>query len=289
MAEGPEIVIDAMSVADIAAADELWQAAFDPPVGGELGAQRTDADIERDRARIAHVLGTDPLGSVVARIDGRVVGFAQGIRRAHRFVLSRLGVHPASQDRKVGTRLLHAALAYGDSASEQYIFSSRDPRALHSYVREGFALHPAVRLAGHRHASAVTGSVRIAQASELPAIALLDEEVRGGSARMEDLRFWHELGAAFVLDEEDAYAVVLGDRLTTLGARDVVAARRLFSALLCGFGGLEPVSVGFVTAEQQWAIAAAAQCRATITPSGAVMSRNVAAMAREYLANPMLG
>ena len=283
------IDIEPMTDGHVDAVDEIWQAAFQPIRDSAApGAPRTDEQLARDRDRFLYPLMTDPKGSFVAANGRTVIGFCQSVLRGHRFVLSRLGVMPAAQDQGVGRALLGAALSYSSPSSEQYVFSSRDPRAFHSYVREGFALHPTVHLTGRPRSNEASATIRRGSISDLAIANEIDESTRE-IHREHDLRFWLDSGAILVIDDEGGYAIVTESRLTTLAATSARVARRLLSSLLGGFDGLAPVEVGWVIAEQQWAIECASECRASIRNSGALMARNPGDLGGLYLPNPLLG
>lgn len=73
---------------------------------------------------------------VVAELDGVVAGMAGSIEVGgpDRRFLTDMYVDPARQSRGVGRAVLDAAMA---GAAERMTFSSRDPRALSAYVRNG--------------------------------------------------------------------------------------------------------------------------------------------------------
>jgi GNAT superfamily N-acetyltransferase len=85
---------------------------------------------------VEHLLTRPGLRLVVGELDGTVAGVAGSIEfgRADRRFLTDLYVDPGRQSRGLGSALLTAAL---DGAVERMTFSSRDPRALASYIRHG--------------------------------------------------------------------------------------------------------------------------------------------------------
>ncbi|HVB05241.1 MAG TPA: GNAT family N-acetyltransferase [Acidimicrobiales bacterium] len=277
--------IRTMRDSDVEEADTLWRAAF-AGLGEGPPPERSDKERALDLSRFRHLLGTDPLGSAVAEVDGRVAGFCQAHRREKTFVLGMLGVHPDFQDRGIGKRLLERALSYGEGSTAQYIFSSMDPRALHRYVRAGFSLHPTVfatKRAGAPEGDELTAAP--GSAGELAVVADIDRAVRG-SARSEDVGFWLRAGQRLVLDEEGGYAVVSANRLTTLAARTEEVARRLLERVLRSPG---EIGLSWIAAEQQWAVETAATAGCTLVVRGAVMSRGVEALPAPYLPNGLFG
>jgi GNAT superfamily N-acetyltransferase len=85
---------------------------------------------------IEHLVARPQARVVVGELDGTVAGIAASIElgRPERRFLTDLYVDPARQSRGVGRAVLAEALA---GATERLTFSSRDPRALSSYVRAG--------------------------------------------------------------------------------------------------------------------------------------------------------
>jgi GNAT superfamily N-acetyltransferase len=85
---------------------------------------------------VEHLLTRPGLRLVVGELDGAVAGVAASIEfgRVDRRFLTDLYVDPGRQSRGLGSAMLAAAL---DGAVERMTFSSRDPRALASYIRHG--------------------------------------------------------------------------------------------------------------------------------------------------------
>ena len=85
---------------------------------------------------VEHLLSRPGLRLVVGELDGRVAGVAGSIEfgdPARRF-LTDLYVDPGLQSKGLGRQVLAAVL---DGATERMTFSSSDPRALASYIRNG--------------------------------------------------------------------------------------------------------------------------------------------------------
>jgi GNAT superfamily N-acetyltransferase len=85
---------------------------------------------------VEHIVGRPGARIVVGELDGSVAGMAGSIEVGgpRRRFLTDLYVDPARQSRGVGRAVLEAAM---DGANERMTFSSRDPRALAAYVRNG--------------------------------------------------------------------------------------------------------------------------------------------------------
>jgi GNAT superfamily N-acetyltransferase len=85
---------------------------------------------------VEHLLSRPNLRLIVGELDGAVAGVAGTIEvggPSRRF-LTDLYVDPTRQSRGLGSAMLQAAM---DGASERMTFSSGDPRALASYIRNG--------------------------------------------------------------------------------------------------------------------------------------------------------
>jgi GNAT superfamily N-acetyltransferase len=85
---------------------------------------------------VEHLLARPNLRLIVGELDGAVAGVAGSIEvggPSRRF-LTDLYVDPTRQSRGLGSAMLQAAM---DGARERMTFSSGDPRALASYIRNG--------------------------------------------------------------------------------------------------------------------------------------------------------
>jgi GNAT superfamily N-acetyltransferase len=120
------VIVRAARDADIAAMTAILEANDEPVSWPDVPrAPYVDHLLTRPRTRV-----------VVAEHDGSVVGLAASIEYGTsdcRF-LSDLYVHPAQQSGGIGSALLREVLA---GTRERMTFSSKDPRALASYIRSG--------------------------------------------------------------------------------------------------------------------------------------------------------
>jgi hypothetical protein len=257
----------------------------------------TSATRERLRARIAHMLGTDPEGAWVAVTGDRVVGMAQAIRREELWILSLLGVDPGQQDAGTGKALLGQALAYGEATSPGLIFSSPDPRAMRRYLAADFAIHPCAVVRGvpEPPALAVGAAVRDGERADLPVVAAIDRRLRGAPHGVDVEHLLGRGSRLFVLDER-AYALVDGSRLLVLGATDEEAARTMLRSALASMAeaahseGRSPVlQVEWLTAGQQWAFEVCSAAGMAPHSMGAVMVRGRPGPLSPYVPSGGLG
>ena len=275
---------------DVISVDEVWRAAITPLMSDDATSvlPRNERADRTDLARFHHLISTDPDGSFVATQDTRIVGICLSSRRGKTFLLSRLGVAPDFQERGIGRELLRMALDYANGSDEQYIFTSRDPRAIHTYVREGFTLHPCLQLVGRQYAHDQIASIRGGSSKDLDLIDAVDQETRGFSRRA-DLQHWFEFDTSVLIDEEGGYLFFDGKRLLSLCATSEDIAERLLSTALCGAFGNLPLDAHWIVREQQWTLRSAVRSKASISIHGAMLTRNVEQIVVPYLPNASLG
>ena len=274
-------------------AEEVWQQTF-----SEMRARfglpvpaHGDEQAERTRRRLRHLLATDPGGSWVASDDeGVVVGLSQGLRRGGLWVLSMLGVAVRAQGAGVGRRLLAHAVDYGAQADAGLIMSSRDPRAMCSYVAAGFALHPVVAGVGQvvKDRLPPVSGVRAGSTDDLGLAGSIDERVRGAS-HGPDFRHLLDSGVEMLVVDERGYALVRGSQPVIVAATDPDAARRLLVATLAGGPPGQHVEVGWLGGGQQWAISVVVAAGLRLEPAGAILVRGRDAPPAPYLANGAFG
>jgi GNAT superfamily N-acetyltransferase len=120
------MIVRPATEADVAAITSILEANDEPVVWPDVPrAPYVDHLLSRPRTRV-----------VVGELDGTVAGIAGSIEFGgpRRRFLSDLYVDPARQSRGVGSAMLRAAF---EGADERMTFSSRDPRALSAYIRNG--------------------------------------------------------------------------------------------------------------------------------------------------------
>jgi GNAT superfamily N-acetyltransferase len=256
----PDDVEGALAVA----LDTLWG-----PPGGEDGARLR----ERQRARIAHLLETDPGGAWVAERDGRVAGVALALLREGIWGFSLFAVAEDVQGRGVGRRLLDAALRYGHDARGHIVLSSERPAAMRLYARAGLDLHPCVAAAGAVDGAAipdVAARVEDAGSAGIPLADAVGRAVRrAGHGR--DLPLLLRHGARLLTFEDRAFAVLTpAVHVALLAARDAAAAQAVLWGALAAAPRGATVHVGFLTAAQQWALPVLLDAGLALSPDGPV-------------------
>src|SRR5512132_1357157 len=115
---------------------------------GPLGDGEEPVRAARGRARIRHLMDTDPGGCWVAEHEGRVAGVALALVREGVWGFSLFGVAGALQGRGIGRALFERCWAYGDGARGHLIVSSTNPSAMRRYARTGLLLLPCVAAGG---------------------------------------------------------------------------------------------------------------------------------------------
>lgn len=234
------------------------------------------------RARVEHVLGTDPRGAWVADDDGDVVGVAMAIVREQMWGLSLLAVAERAQGRGAGRSLVRAALATADGPRGAMILSSEHPAAMRIYAGSGFALRPCV---------AAAGAVRF-RPDASPLVRALDERdtgwmdevartVRGGPSST-DLPLWRMRDARFVGVERRGWAAALDGRLLTLMALDDETAALVLRAHL---RTTHEATIGFISAGHDWAVAECLAAGLVLSPDGPLFVRGRPGTLAPYLPN----
>ncbi len=210
----------------------------------------TDEVVVRSRARITHLLASDPESAWVAEVDGVVAGIALALVREGMWFLSSLMVDPGYQGRSVGRALLEAALTTATDRS--WIMTTDDTRAMHRYQRAGFDLHPGY--------SAVGTPAR----DRLPAVSgvrdydddrdTLDEVTRAvrGAPMGPEVDYFLEQGNRILVVPGRGFVILRPVGATWLAATDEQTARDLLWVAVAE--APEPLVIDWLTADQQWAI-----------------------------------
>jgi len=279
-------VVRPLTEADVAGAFDVSTTAFDAldAANHRPSEPLTPERIEQGRARIAHLLETDPGGSWVAAHGSAIVGIALAIRREQIWGLSLLTVHPRFQSLGLGRRLLDAALGYGTDCRGGIILSSDDPRAVRRYARAGFSLLPAVRAVGEvRAALEPTEEVRPATLADLELCAAASRAVRG-AAHTPDVRFALDRGFGVLVCEHPGgvgFAMQRNGTPVLLAATGSEVAADLLRACLAS--GAARVGVYYVTHAQPWAIDVILDAGLSVEPQGPVFVRGDVGPMSPYL------
>ncbi|WP_432586414.1 GNAT family N-acetyltransferase [Streptomyces sp. HD1123-B1] len=235
-----------------------------------------------DRNR--HLARSDPGGCWLAVDDGGMpLGAALSTRREGTWGLSMFAVLPRAQRQGVGRELLAATLLYGRGCLRGIICGSEDPRAVATYRRAGFALHPAMRLRGtvgpetKARLSPPDGAVHEGVARHRDLLDSVDRRTRGGAHGAD-----HELLMAqrrlLVVDDlaGSGYCYVGEDgKVELLAATSRRLAKRLLTAaLLCLPEGTD-ARVPALTAEQQWAVDVGLEAGLELSTAGYVCLRGM--------------
>jgi predicted GNAT family acetyltransferase len=234
---------------------------------------------------ITHLLSTDPGGALVGEERGEVIGFAQAARREDLWVLCKLFVRPSAQGAGIGRRLLEKAVAYGEGLSAGIICSTGDPRALRSYARlPEFELHPTFTASGpiDRDALARVDHIREGTTADLELAAHVDRAARG-AAHGPDLLHLLDHGSSFLVVDDRGYAVVDDAGPHIVAALDSKAAAALLRASLNHCKDGEGLVIPRIGSAHQWALQVALETGLTISPAGALATRNTVAATAAYL------
>lgn len=280
-----DIVIRPLTAEDVPAADRAGFAALRFAVPEEqVGDEEVRA--ARGRARVAHLLSTDPDGCWVAEADGAgVVGVALALLREGVWGLSLLGVDPDWQGRRIGSRVLEPALRYADGARGAIIVASTHPAAMRAYATAGFALRPCVSAAGVLDRRAIPAGLR-----SRPGDVVRDRETcdvasrhARGAAHGPDLEMYPAAGCDLLVIDGEGFAMHREGSVVVLAATTEAAARDL---LWSSFAAAPPgatVHVDWIAAGHDWAIEIALAAGLALSPDGPIFTRGDLGAMAPYL------
>lgn len=246
-------------------ADELWR--------------------ERGRARVAHLLGTDPGGAWVADLDGEIVGLALALIREGVWGLSLFAVRPGLQGQGIGGRVLAPALEYGDGCRGAIILSSADPRAMRRYFRAGFRIKPCLAAAGQINRSRVPDGLRSRPGdpdADAATIQAASRHVRT-AGHGPDVAALVSTGGELLVCDDRGWAVHRDGSPSIVAARDDEAATDLLWSCLSRGPAGEPVHLDFVAEGNDWAIRVALDAGLALSPDGPVFVRGETGPFAPYL------
>jgi GNAT superfamily N-acetyltransferase len=233
------------------------------------------------RVRLRHLLATDPGGCWVAG-DGDMDAAALALVRDDVWGLSLLVVRPDLQSAGVGRALLERALAYGDGTRGGIILASADPRALRSYARAGFALHPTVKATGSPRGAVADPAVRPFTPADHAMAAGVDRAVRG-AAHGGDLDALLAGGCELLAYPDRGYVAHRSGAVKLLAAADEEAAAALLRTVLARIPADGAADVEWITARQQWAVGVALATGLDLRPQSAVFLRGEVGPFTPYL------
>ncbi len=271
-----------MTDADVSQAALVSAAAF----GVDISERRQRDSWEQ---RMRHPLITDPAGAFVTEAAGVVIGVSQTILRDGVWILSLLAVSPSVSRGGDGRALVDAALSYGSRTQDGLIVSSNDPRAMRLYASSGFRLQPTFRAAGPVDGSRIPERdprITVVGADGLEALAPISRAVRG-AAHTPDFGVVLARGATiFALEDRGWVAALPGRGVWALAALDDRAATALLWCALDHLRDEPEVVVGFLTADQRWALDVLLEARIPFCAYGALAVRGNPGPLRPYIPSP---
>ena len=187
---------------------------------------RTPADA---RGYVRHLLTFDPLGGLVAEVDGEVVGMAWLHARGPVATLGPLAVDPDMQGRGIGRALLARCIELAGPRVPQLrlVHESYNAASLGLYLRAGFrVVAPLVELelaSGLRAGAVTPSSARLRDAVAADRALLVERDSRAfGASRPQNIDFYLRRGRALVAERGTApagYAFGIGlGRVAYLGS-----------------------------------------------------------------------
>jgi GNAT superfamily N-acetyltransferase len=256
-----------MTAEDVPAAEAVARAAL---WDGHPGIA-DPVTVARGLRRVAHLQRTDPRGAWVAEAGGEIAGMALALLREGIWGLSLFGVAAAHRNRGIGRALLDAAFAeHGAGARGHLILSSESPAAMRRYARLGLELRPCVAAAGipDRARLPFDAAVRDAGPDGIPAADAIGRAVRGAGHGADLPVALQDPGARLLLIEDRAFALLRNERITLVAGLDEDAATRALRAALAAAPAGATVSVGYLTAGQDWAVRACLDAGLALSPDG---------------------
>ncbi|MDP3892434.1 GNAT family N-acetyltransferase [Nocardioides sp.] len=219
---------------------------------------RGNGGSQRWRSRVGHLLATDPEGCWVAEVDGRLGGVAVAAVRDLTWILASLVVRPDLQGQRVGTALFEVARRHGRHCLRGMLNASADQRAVRTYRRAGFDLHPQMFLHGavDRTALPVLDRVREGTDGDRELADSVARRLRD-AAHGPDHDWLAGAHRMVVVDRPDRQGFAYSDGLGTpvlLAATHRRAAVELLWAVLAESAPDRDVTVDRVTGANQWAL-----------------------------------
>jgi GNAT superfamily N-acetyltransferase len=270
---------------------------FEEALGGLLRSlglperSRDGAALADTASRVGHIRATDPHGSWVA-LDGEgITGFTQAARRDDCWVLVHLFVRPRTQSSGVGRSLIDRACAYAADATVGLIGATADPRAIRTYAQlPGFRTLPTLNATGKvargRLEQLSTTEVRDGDVTNVAELEDLDRRLRRGT-RAPDIEYLRGRGHRLRVLPGRGYSVIGSGTVDMLSASDDDSARVLLADALLR-AGEGSVTVGRMTAEQQWALPVLLAAGLELRPWGPFVVRGLDGAPTPYLPSPSM-
>lgn len=284
----PAITVRPMNADDIAAADELSWRATRGSWPAELRPDPAEEPLRaaRGKARIAHLLETDPGGAFVAATgDGKVTGVALAIVRERLWALSLLAVDPDHQARGIGIRLLDAAAGHSAGCAARLLLSSSDPRALRAYHRLGLAIRPLIEGVGELNRARIPARLQTRAGDPGADAELIDHcsrHVRGAS-HLPDIQAAMRTGCELLVVADRGFALARDGVSYLVCALDEEAASDLTWSALALAGPGEHVAVTNIGPGNDWALRVVFDAGLTPRLDGALFSDGLDAPLAPYL------
>jgi predicted N-acetyltransferase YhbS len=282
--------------ADVDGADEMAFASLDE-LGQRMGfamGHRDAARIAWARARIRHLVITDPGGSFVAEVDGRIVGVGLAIRRGDLWFLSLLAVETGLQARGIGGQLLDATLEYGKDCGAAMVCASPDPKALRRYGRAGFELHAAYEASGKAHLREIPADLGVRDGDWDRDRGLIEDIIvaRRGEPYGTDLDWCRERGMELYIrdggtPQDRAFAFARRGRIATVGGASGQAAARVLWAAIAS--APDEITIGYLLGNQQWAISVALAAGLPLKLTDTLCTRGTLSPPTPYLPSGIFG
>ncbi len=281
------VTVRPLEPTDVAAAEAVAWSALSPLWPEEFRPADDEVRRARGRARVAHLQATDPGGCWVAELDGRIVATALALVREDVWGFSLFGVDPAHHGKGIGSQVFAPSLAYGDGTRGGIILSSEHPAAMRRYALAGFRLLPCVSLAGVLDRRGLPAGLRARPGSledeaDLATCEAASRFVRGAS-HGPDLQRRLDVGCELLVVPGRGFVMHREGSPALLAALDDEAATDL---LWSAFAAAPPggsVHVDFITAGNDWAIAAGLRARLALSVEGPVFVRGQLGPLAPYL------
>lgn len=280
-----DVLIRPMRSTDIEAAEELSAAAF-VQLEHEIRRSADPAPLRRPPEQVApwcertaHFLETDPKGCWVAERDDTMIGVATSFRRDLSWFLATYAVLPSQQGAGVGKAVLDAALSHSVGCLRGMLAASDDPRALRCYQLAGFSLHPQLYLYGvvDRSAIPVIEHVREGTPGDFELMDSIDRRLRD-AAHGVDHPVLSRLHRLLVSDRPTGSGYVYVDAAgqpALLAATNRRTATRLLWETLASTTPDAEVTIGHVTAANQWALDVGLAARLPVRTAGYLALRGM--------------